>query len=33
MNYELRFRWILMCKYPEIENNIKELLENYDNKF
>ena len=33
MNYELRFRWILMCKYPEIENNIKELLENYDSKF
>lgn len=33
MNYELRFRWILMCKYPEIENNIEELLENYESKF
>ena len=33
MNYELRFRWILMCKYPEIKNNIEELLENYESKF
>ena len=33
MNYELRFRWMLMCKYPKIENNIEELLENYKNKF
>ena len=33
MNYELGFRWILMCKYPEIENNIEELLENYESKF
>lgn len=33
MNYELRFRWILRCKYPGIENNIKELLENYESKF
>ena len=33
MNYELRFRWMLRCKYPEIENNIEELLENYKSKF
>ena len=33
MNYELRFRWMLMCKYPKIENNIEELLENYKSKF
>ena len=33
MNNELRFRQILMCKYPEIENNIGELLENYKSKF
>ena len=33
MNYELRFRWMLRCKYPEIENNIEELLENYESKF
>lgn len=33
INYELRFRWMLMCKYPEIENNIEELLENYESKF
>ena len=33
MNYEMRFRWMLRCKYPEIENNIEELLENYESKF
>ena len=33
MNYELRFRWMLMCKCPGIENNIEELLENYESKF
>ena len=33
MNNELRFRWILMCKYPEIENNIEELLKKYKSKF
>lgn len=33
MNYEMRFRWMLRCKYPEIENNIVELLENYESKF
>ena len=33
MNYELRFRRMLRYKYPEIENNIEELLENYESKF
>ena len=33
MNYELRFRWMLMRKCPGIENNIEELFENYESKF
>ncbi|MBO6272578.1 hypothetical protein J6O48_07335 [bacterium] len=31
MNDELKFRWRLCCRYPEIENNIKKMLENYRN--
>ena len=33
MNDELKFRWRLRCRYPEIKNNIEELLENYRGKF
>lgn len=33
MNDELKFRWRLRCRYPEIENNIEEMLKNYRNKF
>lgn len=33
MNDELKFRWRLRCRYPEIENNISELLEKYRDKF
>ena len=33
MNDELKFRWRLRCRYPEIKNNIEELLENYGGKF
>lgn len=32
MNDELKFRWRLSCRYPEIENNIKEILKNYREK-
>lgn len=31
LNDELKFRWRLCCRYPEIENNIKKMLENYRN--
>lgn len=31
LNDELKFRWRLCCRYPEIENNIKEMLEKYRN--
>lgn len=33
MNDELKFRWRLRCRYPEIKNNIEELLEKYRSKF
>ena len=33
MNDELKFRWRLRCRYPEIENNIEEMLKNYRDKF
>lgn len=33
LNDELKFRWRLRCSYPDIENNIEELLENYRGKF
>ena len=33
MNDELKFRWRLRCRYPEIENNIEEMLEKYRAKF
>lgn len=33
MNDELKFRWRLRCRYPEIENNIEEMLKNYRGKF
>lgn len=33
MNDELRFRWRLRCLYPDIENNIDEMLKNYRDKF
>lgn len=33
MNDELKFKWRLRCRYPEIENNISELLEKYRNNF
>lgn len=33
MNDELKFRWRLRCRYPDIENNIEELLEKYRAKF
>ena len=29
MNDELKFRWRLRCRYPEIDNNITTLLERY----
>lgn len=32
MNDELKFRWRLSCRYPEIKNNIKEILQNYREK-
>ena len=33
MNDELKFRWRLRCRYPEIENNIEDMLKNYRDKF
>lgn len=33
MNDELKFRWRLRCRYPDIENNIDEMLEKYRNNF
>lgn len=33
MNDELKFRWRLRCRHPEIENNIEEMLKNYRDKF
>lgn len=33
MNDELKFRWRLRCRYPDIENNIDEMLKNYRDKF
>ena len=33
MNDELKFRWRLRCRYPEIKNNIEEMLEKYRAKF
>ena len=33
MNDELKFRWRLRCRYPEIENNIAKMLEDYRAKF
>lgn len=33
MNDELKFMWRLRCRYPEIENNIEEMLKNYRDKF
>lgn len=33
MNDELKFRWRLKCRYPEIENNIEKMLENYRSQF
>lgn len=33
LNDELKFRWRLRCSYPDIENNIEELLEKYRGKF
>jgi hypothetical protein len=33
MNDELKFRWRLRCRYPDIENNIEELLKIYRDKF
>lgn len=33
MNDELKFRWRLRCSYPEIDNNIEEMLKNYKGKF
>lgn len=33
MNDELKFRWRLRCRYPDIENNINEMLEKYRNNF
>lgn len=33
MNDELKFKWRLRCRYPDIENNIDEMLEKYKNNF
>lgn len=33
INDELKFRWRLKCRYPDIENNIDEMLEKYRNNF
>ena len=33
MNDELKFRWRLRCRYPEIKNNIEDMLEKYRDKF
>ena len=33
MNDELKFKWRLKCRYPDIENNIEELLKKYRGKF
>lgn len=33
MNDELKFRWRLKCRYPDIKNNINEMLEKYRNNF
>lgn len=33
MNDELKFRWRLRCRYPNIENNIEDMLEKYRGKF
>lgn len=32
LNSVLKFRWQLWCYYPQIENNIKEMLKKYRNK-